>query len=260
METSRFDALARSLAIARSRRKALGGLLVGTLGLLAGSGPEEVVAKSGKCKPKCGECQTCKKGDCDRKRGKKTCKKGKCKPKGVGTACTAAAGGSGACQAGVCVATPVASPITSPITSPVVCATGLSDCGGACVNTKTDEANCGACGTVCTANQVCQQDGQGASCFPTGACPAATTGLCHGFPTPCSGVAAGCFCDRSIEGNVVCVSFRGVGGECPPVGRAACNTSADCPTGEACVDISDPACCPLGTRICVRKCPAPVPA
>lgn len=61
MEADRFDALARSLTNPRSRRGALGGLLLGTLGLL-GVRSEEVAAhnpkakckkKSGKAKQKC---------------------------------------------------------------------------------------------------------------------------------------------------------------------------------------------------------------
>jgi hypothetical protein len=35
------------------------------------------------------------------------------------------------------------------------CPTGLTTCGGSCVNLQTDTANCGACGTVCGATRTC---------------------------------------------------------------------------------------------------------
>ncbi|MEM1415448.1 MAG: hypothetical protein AAGH15_11130 [Myxococcota bacterium] len=35
------------------------------------------------------------------------------------------------------------------------CPDGLTACGGACVDTLRDPANCGACGTACAGNQVC---------------------------------------------------------------------------------------------------------
>src|SRR5688500_16719112 len=144
MDDSRFDALVRSLTRSRSRRRALVALS-GGLGLRGLTPPEDAgAAKSGKCKPKCGECEKCKKGDCDKKDGKKVCKKGKCKPKAAGTPCTAFA--RGACQ------------------------------NGTCVNLAADATNCGSVGTACGPSQVCQAG----SCFPRSTCPA-TTQLCPGI-------------------------------------------------------------------------------
>ncbi len=37
----------------------------------------------------------------------------------------------------------------------VCCATGLTDCSGACVDTDTDSDNCGTCGNACTVGQTC---------------------------------------------------------------------------------------------------------
>ena len=80
MDGNRFDAIAKTLIAATSRRRTLGGLLGGTLGLLGLADPEEAwSAKSGRCKPKCDKCERCEKGKCRRtKSGKKRCKKGKC--------------------------------------------------------------------------------------------------------------------------------------------------------------------------------------
>ena len=81
MDAKRFDAIAKILVTARSRRWTRGGLLAGTLGLLASANPEEVwSAKSGKCKQPCAACEQCDKGKCQKKNGKKRCRKGKCKP------------------------------------------------------------------------------------------------------------------------------------------------------------------------------------
>ena len=224
MEDTRFDDMAKALGSRTSRRLTLSALLGGAIGRLGLD--EAEAAKSGKCKPKCDECEKCDKGKCDKKNGKKKCKKGKCKPKAAGTPCTLATGSGGAC------------------------------CNGTCVNIKTDKSNCGACGTRCTdvsSNQVCQEG----SCFPTSTCPATTIGLCFdAVPTPCG--APDCICDRSTEGNVFCASFTNV--QCPPpVGAGqACTSSADCSEGWACVDISHPACqCAPGAKVCRPKCPAP---
>ena len=82
MDGDRFDSLARSLSAAGSRRRAFAIAFSGGQALLGLARPDDAVeAKSGKCKPKCGACETCQKGNCKRKNGKKHCKKGKCKPR-----------------------------------------------------------------------------------------------------------------------------------------------------------------------------------
>ncbi len=44
------------------------------------------------------------------------------------------------------------------------CGTNSTLCGGSCVTTATDNANCGACGTVCSTGTVCSQGKCGTSC------------------------------------------------------------------------------------------------
>jgi hypothetical protein len=216
MDANRFDFLAKVAGTGATRRTALS-LLAG-LGL----GPytltlrEAEARKSGKCKPKCNECEKCKRGDCDKKNGKKRCSKGKCKPKAAGTPCTVFPGG--ACQ------------------------------NGTCVNLSADEANCGSLGTACGPTQVCQTG----SCFPSSTCAATTTSSCGPSSTVCnaSGPPNSCTCSRSTEGNVVCVANF----NCLSV--TPCASSATCPAGEACVDIS--ICCGGSpTHVCLAPCPNP---
>ena len=229
MDSHRFDTLTRILSASGSRRGALaagiGRSLGGALGVLSLAAPEDVWAESGKCKPTCGTCQRCKKGDCDKRHGKKRCKRGKCKPEADGLACA-----GGTCQGGICV-----------------CASGLTACGGICVNLQTDETQCGVCGSACTASQVCQA-GQ---CFPRGIC-AGTPLNCTTFDT----CGPSCRCATSVEGNPVCVVGQAI---CPMPLTPPCQTSAECSGGTACIDISG--CCmpshPPGTKACFSPCPNP---
>jgi hypothetical protein len=100
MDGIRFDTLARSLAVGASRRRTLGGLLVGALAAVGLAGPEVAyTAKSGKCKEDCGVCEKCKKGKCKVKdNGKRKCKPGKCKPRAIGTTCLSDSNATGTCQ------------------------------------------------------------------------------------------------------------------------------------------------------------------
>jgi hypothetical protein len=216
MDGIRFDTLSRALTAAGSRRLTLGMLLGGALGLLGLPGAR-AKRKSGRCQPKCDECYSCKKGQCRNKNGKKRCAKGKCKPKSVGAPCRTFPGG--ACQ------------------------------NGTCVNLQADETNCGSLGTACGPTQVCQAG----TCFPKSTCPASPTAVCPiVFATFCG--PAPCVCSHSTEGNVVCVSLP----QCPPpIGSGTpCTTSATCPPGSACIDIT--ACCGgAEARVCVPQCANP---
>ena len=104
MDAYRFDSLARTITTIGSRRSTLAAAIGAALGVLGLADPEDAVAgNSGKCKPKCDECQKCDKGACHKTKHGKACKKGKCKPKPDDSAC----GGSGKCLAGACNLPPV---------------------------------------------------------------------------------------------------------------------------------------------------------
>jgi len=98
MDGAHFDQLTKRL----SRRRIMQGLgtalVGGTLAALGQSG-NATAAKSGRCKSTPGACETCKKGKCNKKNGKKQCKAGKITAKAEGTVCS-----GGACQSGRCVA------------------------------------------------------------------------------------------------------------------------------------------------------------
>ena len=123
MDAPRFDRLTRALTTAGSRRRALGGLLLGSLGLL-GSHRDEASAK--KKKP----CPPCKKR-----------KKGKCKAKlPDGTACS-----GGTCQGGSCVTASVVPP-PAPPPPPVQ---PIDVCAGRDVCAQGNAAACGPPGNEC---------------------------------------------------------------------------------------------------------------
>jgi hypothetical protein len=42
----------------------------------------------------------------------------------------------------------------------VGCAPGMTACGNACINLKTNSSNCGSCGNACPAGQPVCKDGQ----------------------------------------------------------------------------------------------------
>jgi hypothetical protein len=67
----------------------------------------------------------------------------------------------GTCAASPCTATQVCSPCTGSCSGQDVarcCPTGKrTNCGGKCVNLKTDENNCGRCGKQCKGKKVCKQ-------------------------------------------------------------------------------------------------------
>lgn len=162
MDADRFDTLTRALTGSGSRRDALAATLGGALGVLGLAAPDDAAAaRSAKCKPRCGECERCKRGDCKQtKHGKKRCNPGKCKAKAFGTPCSV-----GTCQNGSCIApTAAPTPISPPPPTspppveppPLTCPPGFTVCDGVCRNLNVEKANCGACGRVCPgANQAC---------------------------------------------------------------------------------------------------------
>ncbi len=146
------------------------------------------------------------------------------------------------------------------------CASGETQCGGACVNTATSATHCGSCGNACASGQTCV----------AGSCNAPIT--CTGGQTDCSGTCVDTQTDTSNCGacGTACSSGQDcMGGTCRavttcPTGQTACagtcvNTQTDnsncgtcgtaCPTGMAC---TAGACgartCPTGQTDCSGAC------
>jgi len=105
---------------------------------------------------------------------------------------------------------------TSP-TNP--CTTGLTSCGGTCVDLDTDDANCGSCGNACMA---------GMECNGAGACDeACEEGLtaCDGSCVDTNTDGANCgSCGTACEDGMVCDGAGACGASCVE-GLTACDDS-----------------------------------
>ncbi|WP_373048962.1 MXAN_6577-like cysteine-rich protein [Vulgatibacter sp.] len=134
-----------------------------------------------------------------------------------------------------------------------------TECGGSCVDTGSDEANCGACGNVCEPGSACT-DGV---CCAEGAI--ACAGVCTdpGARESCGGCGVACGatevcaadgdgfacadCGGETRCGNTCVDLQGDGANC-----GACGTA--CATGEVC---SEGACvldCRGGRTACGTSC------
>ncbi len=100
------------------------------------------------------------------------------------------------------------------------CTGGTTMCGAACVDTRFDPGNCGTCGMVCGAGNVCL----GGACTPQGSCTGALV--------DCSGT---------------CVDPRNDPANCGSCGMA-------CGAGELCNAGTCAASCGLGTEACGGRC------
>ena|SRR5215218_7987437 len=169
MEDTHFDAMVKALGSLTTRRLTLGALMGGELGRL---GLADVGAKkSGKCKPKCDECEKCHKGSCKTKNGKKRCHRGKCK---------STCGSTQVCQSGSCFPRG-----TCPATATTFCPIGSGTaCGSpACFCGQSTEGN-----IVCVslAGSICPPSvpaGTATPCASSATCPSGsacinTSGCC----------------------------------------------------------------------------------
>jgi hypothetical protein len=106
-------------------------------------------------------------------------------------------------------------------TGPLMCAAGKTACSGSCVDLRSDERNCGNCGTLCNSNQFCSNS----------ACAQLPTGCAGGCPT-------GFFCTP--------------GNECKP----GCAANADCPQPGSCDTRINLCTCATGFHQCGETCDA----
>jgi hypothetical protein len=115
-------------------------------------------------------------------------------------------------------------------------------------------------GGCCPSGQACQ----GGLCFPQGTCPAGAQACVPETGTKCGD---DCFCVQSADGKTLCIES---GGLCinfeatcqTAIQCSTCQSLADCPLGQACIDVSG--CCdevlgrteplPAGTKTCAAPC------
>jgi hypothetical protein len=203
MDAAGFDALTRTFTAAGPRRRALAAL-GGVLGLTLGA----FVTGGGAARKK--PCSVCKRR-----------KNGRCKPKRNDTAC----GGGKVCQRGNCV-----------------CPSGLTDCGGTCVDTATDRFNCSACRNTCLGGKICQggacvcpggTEVCGAGCRTIETC---TDTLQCGGRACCQGQCRNsrtqpCACDADCCGEPGLANLRCQGGVCCGAQGFACTSGEVCCSG-----------------------------
>ncbi|WP_342382104.1 hypothetical protein NVS55_35105 [Myxococcus stipitatus] len=121
----------------------------------------------------------------------------------------------------------------------VVCTAGLTVCGGTCVDTRGDSANCGACGTTCSASEVCQDGACGCRAGTQacgGACVDTATDVAHcgACGTSC---ASGQVCESGTCREGCSQGLLRCGGACvngasDPLNCGACGNA--CPDVQSC--------------------------
>ncbi len=122
------------------------------------------------------------------------------------------------------------------------CALGELDCGTGCASVQDDDANCGACGFTCAADETCMAG----VCQPT-TCPTGTT-RCTG---DCADTAVDVLhcgtCDHACATGQVCE-----GGSCVARCRAS-TTTCEAAGVEVCADTQTD---PMNCGTCGNVCPA----
>lgn len=111
------------------------------------------------------------------------------------------------------------------------CGVGQLRCAGLCTSIRSDNANCGGCGTACTGGRSCVN----------GTCVVPTTGPCS--PT---NLAGSCPSGQTCVSGACCASDRACGAQCCGTAAACvadasgnlscaprCNSSRDCTVGAA---------------------------
>lgn len=156
------------------------------------------------------------------------------------------------------------------------CAVGLTECAGECVNLAFDARNCGACGVVCPASQLCSVF----SCVsrlpttcsastPSGTCPTGQScvgGACVIPAMPCSPStpAGACAAGQTCVGGACCTEASACGSVCCSAGSVCfvdrsgnrscgqrCETSSECPAStNCCATVTNTAGDDLGYGVC----------
>lgn len=105
-----------------------------------------------------------------------------------------------------------------------VCRSGLTPCGGMCVDLESDPANCGSCGSACAGGSCEDGDCQAMGCLEESSsdCAGACVNL-ENDPLHCGACSTTCMSDE------LCVESECVGYE-----PGSCRSDLDCRTGVCC--------------------------
>jgi hypothetical protein len=279
MDSSRFDALARSFSRSGSRRnvtRLLGGLALGPLaGALSLHGASAALLLGGerctsKTECKSGRCLNPDKCDCRKKTCRCTCSCSRIDPKvrckQPSNPCKKAV----CSERGVCLIKPKCPSDGNPCTRDVcdngVCShppdttkngtfcnnTGRICFDGVCCRRNCTGKTCGAsdgCGGTCTCSDLCTcPNGEACVGETCGACPADTCS----DPTACGATSsdAPCFCLTSVDDQVMCVSSSPNDMSCMAEGCTDDECSKLFEKPAICVDFTG---CPLG-QTCATRC------
>ena len=123
-------------------------------------------------------------------------------------------------------------------TQGVDCGDALEACGGACVDTSSDDKNCGACGKACTQAEVCVAGS--CQCQADATLCGSQCSLTQSDPANCGGCAG--------KGGQVCATGEVCeGGQC----KVACDFATSSRCGDACVNLrTDPNHCGACQQAC----------
>ncbi len=131
--------------------------------------------------------------------------------------------------------------------SGVCCPTGQTNCGGTCVDLSSNQ-NCGACGNDCGTG-TCQTDNGLTLC-----CPAGQTN-CNGTCVDTSSDAAHCgSCTNACGSSDSCCSGSCTNTQSDDANCGTCGTTCDTSSGESCTAGNPAACCGTGETNCSGTC------
>ncbi len=183
-------------------------------------------ANCGACGAACAANEVCSDGSCECAPGYGDCGDGVCRDPQTDQhfcGCYTDCGDCYICQDGSCTPnkTCPTGMVQDPTSCECVCSSDTTECGGQCIDTSTDAANCGGCGTACGQGETCS----GGSC----------TSTCEPFSCPGDSSCCGAKCCLP---NEICSFYNAPEGRCEPacpVGMTFCGNpgapNAACTTG-----------------------------